>query len=213
MGKGICIRRMIADNSHKQTLVLASRNDGKIREFKQLFASLPVKLVSQPKGLDVEESGKTFAENARIKAIAVAKATGSLAIADDSGLSVKALGGAPGVFSARYASNDRERIARLLYELEGVNDRSAFFTAAICIASEAEQILMEVEGLTRGSIALSPKGEKGFGYDPVFKVSSVGITYAEMSTNQKREFGHRGKAFRLLEPSLNKLIMDPLSSV
>ncbi len=203
---------MKADNSHKKRLVLASRNDGKIREFRNLFSSLPVNLVSQPKTFEVEETGNTFAENARIKAIAVAKETNSLAIADDSGLSVKALGGAPGVFSARYASNDQSRIARLLYELEGINDRSAYFTAAICIASEVGQVLIEVEGVTQGSITLTPAGNRGFGYDPIFQVSSLGITYAEMSNKQKRDFGHRGKAFRLLEASLDKLIIDSTST-
>ena len=103
----------------KRTLVIASGNAGKVREFRELLQQLPLELQPQPEGMEVEETGLTFAENARLKALAVAKASGEWALADDSGLSVMALGGAPGVHSARYAATDPERIARLLSELGG----------------------------------------------------------------------------------------------
>ncbi len=189
-------------------LFVASGNKGKVSEFQALFSDLPVSLHLKPKGFEVEESGKTFAENARIKAIAVAKETGHWAIADDSGLSVTALNGAPGVFSARYGTTDSERIGRLLNELRGKGDRSAFFSAAICLASEEGDVLLEVEGVASGLIALAPRGENGFGYDPVFEIKELGLTFAEMPKQQKAQFGHRGKAFKILKPMLIKLLSD-----
>ena len=118
-----------------KTLVIASGNAGKIREFQGLLQALPVSVRPQPEGLEVEETGTTFAANARLKAQAVAAATGAWALADDSGLSVEALNGAPGVHSARYAPSDPERIARLLQALNGSGQRQAYFCAALCIAA------------------------------------------------------------------------------
>ena len=187
------------------TLVIASSNEGKIKEFKKLLEDLPVNLLNQPFGFEVEETGKTFIENARIKAIAVSKETGNLSLADDSGLSVEALGGAPGIYSSRYASSDKERIEKLLAELKPFSNRKAKFECALCIAS-GEKVLIAVSGFCEGLITFFPKGKNGFGYDPIFEVSGLGETYAEMDHDKKKHIGHRGNAFKLLIPELKKLL-------
>jgi XTP/dITP diphosphohydrolase len=196
--------------------VIASGNAGKIREFAALLVDLPLEIRSQPEGLDVEETGLTFAENARLKAVAVARSTGCWALADDSGLSVTALDGAPGVQSARYASSDSERIARLLRELDAANarrlsagllpDRSAHFTAALAVADPSGLVRLEVEGYCPGVILEAPRGDGGFGYDPVFLVPDLGLSFAEMDKSTKASIGHRGRAFALLEPRLRELL-------
>jgi XTP/dITP diphosphohydrolase len=202
-------------------LVIASGNAGKLREFSALLADLGLETRPQPEGLEVEETGRTFAENARLKAVAVARATGCWALADDSGLSVDALGGAPGVHSARYADSDAARIERLLSELADANaattngaspeatspaNRHARFTAALAVADPTGRVVLEVEGHCPGTILEAPRGEGGFGYDPVFFVPEAGLTFAEMSHGQKAELGHRGRAFAALKPQLQTLL-------
>ena len=189
-----------------RTLVIASGNAGKIREFAGLLEHLPLTVKPQPEGMEVEETGLTFAENARIKARAVAAATGHWSLADDSGLSVDALDGAPGVFSARYAESDPARIARLLQELGDTDNRSAYFSAALCIAAPDGSVLVEVEGRCDGVITTTPRGAEGFGYDPIFEVLGTGQTFAEMDRERKKSHGHRGRAFTLLEPQLHQLL-------
>ena len=186
-------------------LVIASGNKGKIGEFKKLLEDFPIDLLTQPVGFEIEETGNTFMENARIKAIAVSQATGNLSLADDSGLSVEALGGAPGIYSSRYASSDKQRIEKLLAELKPFSNRKAKFECALCIAS-GEKVLIEVSGFCEGLITFFPKGENGFGYDPIFEVSGLGKTYAEMDHEKKKHIGHRGNAFKLLIPELKKLL-------
>jgi XTP/dITP diphosphohydrolase len=197
-------------------LVIASGNAGKIGEFAALLAELPLQIRPQPEGLEVEETGSTFAENARLKASAVALASGSWSLADDSGLAVAALNGAPGVLSARYAPTDAERIARLLAELAVANqersalglaaERSARFSAALAVADPSGAIRIEVEGHCPGLILEAPRGAGGFGYDPVFLVPEAGLTFAEMDKATKARIGHRGRAFALLEPVLRELL-------
>lgn len=189
-----------------KTLVIASGNAGKIREFEGLLKALPVNVRPQPEGLEVEETGTTFAANARLKAIAVARATGEWALADDSGLSVDALDGAPGVHSARYAPTDPERIARLLTALNGSSQRKAHFCAALCIAAPDGRVLLEVEGRCQGQITRTARGEQGFGYDPIFEVDGTELTFAEMPLAEKKQHGHRGRAFAALEPQLRELL-------
>lgn len=200
---------------HPRRLVIASGNQGKLREFSALLAELPLTIEPMPAGLEIEETGATFAENARIKAIAVARATGSWALADDSGLSVVALGGAPGVHSARYADTDAARIERLLTELEQANDsasqqgqpadRSARFTAALAIADPTGTIVIEVEGHCPGQILEAARGEGGFGYDPIFYVPEVSLSFAEMDQTTKSRLGHRGKAVNALIEGLQSI--------
>ena len=199
-----------------KVLVIASGNAGKVREFSHLLAALDLEIRPQPQGLEVDETGITFGENARIKASAVAKATGHWALADDSGLCVDALGGAPGVHSARYAEGDQARIARLLAELATANgstdpahlqkNRRAQFVAALAVADPSGAIQLEVEGRCPGEILTSPRGEGGFGYDPVFYVPEAGQTFAEMAKDLKGRIGHRGRAFELLQPQLRALL-------
>jgi len=186
--------------------VIASGNAGKVREFAHLLAGLQLEIRPQPEGLEVEETGDTFAENARLKASAVAGATGCWALADDSGLSVTALGGAPGVHSARYADSDKARIARLLRELSGASDRSARFTAALAVADPSGTVRLEVEGVCPGVILEESRGSGGFGYDPVFFVPDAGLTYAEMDKELKGRIGHRGHGFAQLAPQLQELL-------
>ena len=186
-------------------LIIASSNEGKIREFKKLLDDFPFDLLTQPVGLEIEETGNTFMENARIKAIAVSQETGKLSLADDSGLSVEALGGAPGIYSSRYANSDKERIEKLLTELKPFTNRKAKFECALCIASR-EKVLIEVTGFCEGLITFFPKGKNGFGYDPIFEVAGLGETFAEMNYKKKKQIGHRGNAFKLLKPELKKLL-------
>lgn len=202
----------MSDASHGTVLVLASGNAGKLREFAALLADLPVQVHPQPAGLEVEESGSTFAANARLKAETVARATGHWALADDSGLCVAALGGAPGIHSARYAACDGERIARLLRELkpagppDGPAERSATFTAALAVADPQGRTVLEVEGHCPGEILEAPRGEGGFGYDPIFWVPEAGLSFAEMDPERKRRLGHRGRALGALLPRLRELL-------
>jgi XTP/dITP diphosphohydrolase len=194
-------------------LVIASGNAGKVREFGALLADLGLDTQPQPEGLEVEETGNSFADNARLKAEAVARATGCWALADDSGLSVEALGGAPGVHSARYADSDSARIERLLRELSDVGAssptvRSAHFTAALALANPQGEIVLEVEGICPGTILEAPRGSGGFGYDPVFFVPEAELTFAEMPHSQKAALGHRGRAFAALKPRLEALLAE-----
>ena len=193
------------------TLVIASGNAGKVREFGKLLEGLGLNTQPQPEGIEVEETGDTFAANARLKAEAVAQATGQWALADDSGLSVDALGGAPGVHSARYAATDASRIERLLQELNaaGAHDpssRSARFTAALALADPSGQVVLEVQGDCPGQILTESRGDGGFGYDPVFYVPEAQLTFAEMPKALKAELGHRGRAFAALKPQLQALL-------
>ena len=189
-------------------LLLASGNTGKLKELSAALADFGYDLQLQPKdsAYDVAETGSTFAANARITALAVATATGEWARADDSGLSVDALDGAPGVHSARYAPSDPERIARLLKALGDQQARAAHFCAALCVAAPDGSVLLEVEGRCEGRITHAARGDQGFGYDPIFEVDGTGRTFAEMSLIEKKSHGHRGRAFVLLEPQLHQLL-------
>ena len=197
---------MIKNNLSESCLIIASTNVGKIKEFKRFLKPFPFKLSTQPEGFYVEENGETFAENARLKALAVANETGQMTLADDSGLTVKALSGAPGVHSARYANNDEERILRLLKEMQFCKERSANFHSALCIAKPNNEIFLEVEGVCEGLITNSPRGSNGFGYDPIFEVLQTGLTFAEMEIYQKQALSHRGRAFELLENELRRIL-------
>ncbi len=186
-------------------LVVATQNLGKLKEFQHHLSDLPWDLQLMPSDLDVEETGVTFMENACLKASQVAKQMGQWTIADDSGLEVAALNGGPGVYSARYGQNDADRIARLLRELGDTIQRSAQFVCAIALARPDGTIVGQAEGVCPGDILYEMQGRGGFGYDPVFYVPSMGLTYAEMSKDQKREISHRGRAIAQIIPQLQKL--------
>ncbi|HEY9906763.1 MAG TPA: RdgB/HAM1 family non-canonical purine NTP pyrophosphatase [Thermosynechococcaceae cyanobacterium] len=187
------------------TLVVATGNPGKLKEMQAYLSDLGWELTLKPAELDVEETGATFAENACLKASQIAQATANWAIADDSGLEVAVLGGAPGVFSARYGDTDAARIARLLEELGDRSERSARFVCAIAIARPDGTIVLQAEGVCPGEILLTPRGTGGFGYDPIFFVPSEQRTFAEMTSEQKRRVSHRGQAIQALLPQLKTL--------
>ncbi len=180
-------------------LLLATRNGHKTREFAQLLGrDFNVHdLTSQRDLPEVIESGKTFEENATLKALAVSKIfPHEIVIADDSGLKVDALGGAPGIFSARYAgekANDRRNVDKLLRELEQASDRSAHFYCAIAVASNGE-LMTTVAGEIAGTITKTPHGENGFGYDPTFVPNGFSQTFAELPPETKNKISHRAKA-------------------
>ncbi len=186
-------------------LIVATGNIGKLAEMQEYLRDLPIELQLKPKEIEIEETGLTFQENAALKAATVAKATGKWAIADDSGLVVKALNGAPGIYSARYGNSDKDRIARLLKELGDKKDREAKFVCAVAIAAPDGSIVLETEGECEGEILYSARGEGGFGYDPIFYVALEKQTFAEMRSELKRKISHRGKAFEQLIPLIESI--------
>ena len=186
-------------------LVVATGNPGKLAEIQEYLVDLPYKLELKPAEIDVDETGTTFIANARLKASEVAKAVGKWSIADDSGLAVDALNGAPGLYSARYGKTDEDRINRLLGELGDTENRQAKFVCAIAIANPEGEIILETEGICPGEILYSPRGDGGFGYDPIFYVPAQQQTFAEMPAETKSRISHRGVAFKQLMPELKKL--------
>ena len=200
----------------RPVLVIASSNSGKLAEFRQLLqGALPpgaVDVHPQPAGVTVEETGADFLANARLKAAAAARFTDAWALGDDSGLCVDALDGRPGIHSARYAPSNARRRQRLLEELAGCRDRSARFIAALALARPDGSIALTSQGVTHGSILEAPIGEGGFGYDPLFWVPAVGLSFAQMKPAQKRRHGHRGRAFAALQPQLGALLRQQSAS-
>jgi XTP/dITP diphosphohydrolase len=187
------------------SLVVATSNPGKLQEMQTYLTGLDWELVLKPAELEIEETGETFLENACLKASQVAKAMGVWAIADDSGLVVEALGGAPGLYSARYGATDPLRIDRLLSELGDKPNRQAKFVCAIAIADPTGAIALCTEGICDGEILLAPLGSGGFGYDPIFYVPEQQMTFAEMPPEKKHTVSHRGQAFQVLLPQLKTL--------
>ena len=188
-----------------EKLVVATGNPGKLEEIQEYLMELPWKLELKPAEIDVDETETSFIANARLKASEVAKAVGKWSIADDSGLAVDALNGAPGIYSARYGNTDKNRIDRLLKELSNIDNRQAKFICAIAIANPNGKIVLETEGRCHGEILKSPRGSNGFGYDPIFYVPSQRQTFAEMSSKTKSQISHRGVAFKQIMPELKKL--------
>ena len=184
-------------------ILLATNNAGKVRELVVLLAGSPFEVATPSDegiALDVEETGDTFEENAVLKARAFAEASGLLSIADDSGLEVDALGGEPGVRSARYAgpeASDEDRVRYLLGKLEGVEweRRSARFRSVVALAYPGGEIRL-FEGACEGMVAFESQGDKGFGYDPVFYIPSLDMHMAELELEEKTRMSHRGQATR-----------------
>ena len=184
-------------------MLLATTNRGKLREYRQLFKGLPFTLVTPAdEGIDitVEEKEETFEENARLKAVTYSRLSGLVALADDSGLEVDALDGGPGIISARFAgehASDKDRVEYLLARLNEVprEKRTARFRCVIAIATPEGRTEL-CDGECRGLIAFEPRGESGFGYDPVFYLPESGKTIAELSLETKNQVSHRGQAAR-----------------
>ncbi|WKV49849.1 MULTISPECIES: XTP/dITP diphosphatase [Dickeya] len=193
-----------------QNVVLATGNAGKVRELAGLLADFGLDVVAQTTlGVEsAEETGLTFIENAILKARHAARETGLPAIADDSGLAVNALGGAPGIYSARYAgedASDRQNLDKLLAALDNVADeqrQASFHCVLVYLRHADDPTPLVCHGSWQGVIARAPAGEGGFGYDPVFFVPSVGKTAAELSREEKNALSHRGQALRQLLDAL-----------
>ena len=187
-------------------IVLATRNNKKVEEIKRITEGMAVTIFTLddfPGCPEVEEDGATFEENAVKKAVTVAQFTGKPALADDSGLEVNALNGAPGTHSARYSghgANDRKNTEKLLSEMRFLvkSDRKARFVCSIALAMPDEKVLT-FNGYSEGSIGTEPKGANGFGYDPVFYPEGADRTFAEMSAEEKDSLSHRGNAIRKLQ--------------
>jgi XTP/dITP diphosphohydrolase len=197
-------------------LIVATRNAHKTREIEQIFGSglTVMDLTDHPEISEITESGTSFEENAKLKAIAVSTKLPGLVIADDSGLEVDALGGAPGIQSARYAgvnANDKEKIAKLLSlvaNLEAKSDqRRARFRCVLAVARDG-QVLAMFEGVVDGKIAERPCGSHGFGYDPIFIPNGFEETFAELSKEVKNNISHRAKAIRKLQAELPTLCRE-----
>ncbi len=198
----------MAENPRKlvaERLVIASHNDGKVKEINELLEPYEIVIIGAKKlGLfDPEETGKTYAENAAIKARAAAGGSGLPALADDSGLDVTALGGAPGIYSARWAGAPRDfgrAMVRVEEELRkaGTEDFSARFVCVLCLAwpDGHEEVF---EGEVRGRLTFPPRGKKGFGYDPIFIPNGHDMTFGEMEPDAKHAISHRADAFRKLK--------------
>ena len=188
-----------------ETFIMATHNKHKVAELSRILEPMGIHVETADLP-EVEETGTTFEENARLKALSACKTTGLPSVADDSGIAVDALGGAPGVYSARYAgeeATDADRNKKLLEEMKDIPEgkRSARFVSAICcVFPGGEEIT--VTGVCEGSVAFAPQGKDGFGYDPIFLVGDR--TYAELSPAEKDAVSHRGKALRLLKEELLK---------
>jgi XTP/dITP diphosphohydrolase len=196
-------------------MVLATANPHKVTEIEEILQAtldFPIELVSRPEEIpEVEETGATLEENARLKAVAICEATAQISVADDTGLFVKALAGAPGVYSARYAGEHasyEDNVAKLLQALRGENNRRAtFVTVALAVYPDGREF--HATGEVTGTIALTPRGNDGFGYDPIFLPDeSSGKSFAELSAVEKHSISHRGRAFRIL----GKMLTDDLAA-
>lgn len=192
-------------------VILATHNKNKIKEFRELLSIYNIDIISAKEvNIDLqnfEETGKTFRENSRLKSEYVYRKVGLPTIADDSGLMVDILNGQPGIYSARYAGNDctaSNNIEKLLNKLKGLSfeERTARFVCSICFIISNDNVI-EVQGECSGSIGFECKGKNGFGYDPIF-VTHGGITFAELTSEEKHNLSHRGKAFQKLKEEINK---------
>ena len=189
--------------------VLASQNQKKLKEMQDILSAYGVEVVLQSQvglNLDVEETGTTFVENAALKAEAVCAASGLPAIADDSGLCVDALNGAPGVYSARYGGEGLDDVGRyrlLLQNMRGMlNRRCKFVSAVCCVFPDGKKIT--VEGECAGTLAYAPQGEDGFGYDPIFFVPELKKTFAQLTPEEKNAISHRGNAMKEFKRELER---------
>lgn len=188
-----------------EDIVIASNNKGKINDFRVIFPDYNVIGISEIiEGFDVEETGDTFEENAKLKSEAAAQALNKRVIADDSGLEVFALNGEPGIYSARYAGetkDDNANIEKLLTQLGDETDRSAQFVCVISMSAPGEDTV-QFKGTVQGEITLNKIGEHGFGYDPIFFVEDKNKTMAQLTAEEKGQISHRGKAIEQLQQYL-----------
>ncbi len=194
------------------TVILATWNKGKVNEYRSLLQDVPVRLVTPAeKGIitNVTETGHTYEENARLKAVVLARESGLIALGDDSGLEVDTLHGEPGIMSARYAgenASDRDRVNYLLSRMKDIpwEKRTARFRCIIALATPQGDVAY-CSGEVQGVIAFEPRGEQGFGYDPIFYFPELGKTMAELPPDVKNRISHRGRAAQKVYPALQKM--------
>ncbi len=177
-------------------LVFATSNPHKLQEIKDIAGDINIEFLLPPNGFDPIENGTTFEENSYIKAKEAAKLSGIVALADDSGLCVEALDGAPGIYSARYADTPQARINKLLNAMNQKENRRAKFVCAMTLVSPDGEIIFQTRGECHGNIAYKQAGTNGFGYDPIFLVGNSSTTMAELSETEKNKISHRGQALR-----------------
>lgn len=205
---------MAADN-HTRRIVVATRNGGKIREIRDILRDIPYNIISISEidpAFQVDEDGQTYAENAIKKAKAAVLAAGTVAIADDSGLEVDALGGAPGIYSARFGGgslSQAEKNSLLLQQLQGHPNRSARFRCVIAVVSPDGSV-KTTEGICEGEIGIAPRGKNGFGYDPLFLLPGYGLTMAELEPSVKNRLSHRAKALSQLREILPEFLRQAI---
>lgn len=194
-----------------ETLIIATSNPGKLEEFKEMFKEVPVTLkclTDYPQLVEPEETGRTFAANAKLKAAYYAKHLNEYCLADDSGLEVRALEGAPGVRSARFAgekATDEENNALLLQQMKFQISRTCRFRCALAVANPQGQIVAETDGSCEGMLLHEPMGENGFGYDPLFWSTELHKGMGEATPEEKNKISHRGKAVRRLIANWKKI--------
>lgn len=185
-------------------IVLASSNAHKVKEINEIVAGSCLEFILPPDNFDPIEDGKTFEENSLIKAKAAWELSKTWALADDSGLCINALGGAPGIYSARYAETPAKRIERVLKEMEDKTDRNAHFACCMTLINPNGEIEFSTTGICEGSITREARGDNGFGYDPIFLVKGDTRTIAELSEEEKNQISHRSIALRRVIEHLKK---------
>ncbi len=185
-------------------IVLATSNEHKVKEMNFIVKDSGINFILPPKGFDPEENGLTFEENSLIKAKSAWEISHTWTLADDSGLCIEALNGAPGIYSARYAETPQKRIDRVLKELEGCKNRKAEFNCAMTLINPKGEVEFAYKGVCEGSIVTKQRGINGFGYDPIFLLKNSDKTMAELSENEKNKLSHRAKALEKVLEYINK---------
>lgn len=186
-------------------IVLATSNKHKVQEINDMVAGSGIEFILPPEGFDPIEDGNTFEENSKIKALEAWKISKTWTLADDSGLCIKALGGKPGIHSARYAETPAKRIERVLREMDGISDREAEFVCAMTLVNPDGKVEFACRGICKGSIGKKPSGHNGFGYDPIFLIEGTNTTMAELSEEDKNKISHRFRALNQVIDYLSKL--------
>ncbi|MDD3418980.1 MAG: RdgB/HAM1 family non-canonical purine NTP pyrophosphatase [Candidatus Gastranaerophilales bacterium] len=184
-------------------IVLATQNKNKLIEMQAIFKHFDIQIINPPSDFDPIEDGKTFFDNSLIKAKAASRLMGLPALADDSGLQIEALGGAPGVHSARWAQTNAERIQKAIDSLKGQDNRNAQFVCCMTLTDSKGELLYTSEGICKGIILKEQKGTNGFGYDPIFFIPELGKTMAELNLDEKNKISHRSIALKQMIEFLN----------
>ena len=188
-------------------IVLGTGNEHKVFEVNEIAKNTGIEFVPAPSGFSPEETGETFEENSFIKAFEASKLTNQVSLADDSGLCIEGLNGAPGLYSARYAGSQQEKIDRILSEMQGMTNRKAKFVCCMTLVDENGNVIHCTRGECHGQIIEEQKGVNGFGYDPIFMPDGYDITLAEMDEDGKNAISHRGRALREMLDYITKTLL------